>query len=375
MQAIRISAAKAGVGIFAAMLLVACGGGIGGGLIPLGTQMGGARQGVVPPLASVVSTFAGSTSPGATDGSGTAASFHFPADIATDGINLFIADSANNTIRMIAISGGTVTTLAGTAGSSGSTDASGPAARFNNPVGITTDGVNVYVADTNNNKIRQIVISTGVVTTLAGSGATGSTDSTTGTTASFTLPQGITTDGTNVYVADSGSNKIREIAIASGAVSTLAGSGSPGNANGTGTAATFNQPQGITTDGTNLYVADTANNTIRQIVISSQAVTTLAGSGSAVSADGTGTAASFNLPQGITSDGTNLYVADTANNTIRKVVISSAAVTTPAGTAGSPGNSDGIGTAAQFNKPTGLTTDGISLYIADFLNNTIRKMR
>lgn len=362
MQAIRISAAKAGVGVFVAMLLVACGGGIGG-LIPLGTQMGGARQGVVPPLVNSVSTFAGSTSPGSANGSGTAASFHLPADIATDGINLYVADSANNAIRMIAISSGAVTTLAGSAAS------------FSTPVGITTDGVNVYVADTNNNTIRQIVIATGVVSTLAGSGLPGSADSTTGTSASFTSPQGITTDGKNVYVADSGSNKIREIAIASGAVSTLAGSGSPGNANGTGTAATFNQPQGITTDGTNLYVADTNNNTIRQIVISSQAVTTLAGSGSAVSADGTGTAASFNLPQGITTDGTNLYVADTGNSTIRKVVISSAAVTTLAGTAGTPGSSDGIGTAAQFNQPTGLTTDGLGLYIADSQNNTIRRIQ
>jgi len=158
-----------------------------------------------------------------------------------------------------------------------------------------------------------------VVTTLAG-GSSGSANGT-GTSARFYNPIGITTDGTNLYVADYSNHLIRKIDISTGAVTTLAGTGSSGSANGTGTSASFNDPYGITTDGTNLYVADKTNHLIRQIVISTGAVTTLAGTGSDGSANGTGTSASFNSPSGITTDGTNLYVADTSNHLIRKIVL------------------------------------------------------
>jgi len=107
----------------------------------------------------------------------------------------------------------------------------------------------------------------------------------------------------------------------SGAVTTLAGTGSSGSANGTGTSASFNYPDGITTDGTNLYVADYGNHLIRKIVISTGVVTTVAGTGSSGSANGTGTSASFNSPTGITTDGTNLYVSDYGNHLIRKIVL------------------------------------------------------
>ena len=132
------------------------------------------------------------------------------------------------------------------------------------------------MADTNNNKIRKIVISSGVVTTIAGSG-TGTFANGTGPEASFKKPYGIITDGTNLYVADTENHKIRKIVISTGAVTTLAGSGSQGSTDGTGTSATFKNPRGITTDGTNLYVGDYSNHTIRKIVISTGAVTTLAG--------------------------------------------------------------------------------------------------
>ena len=208
-----------------------------------------------------------------------------------------------------------VTTLAGS-GSSGSTDATGISASFNNPGDITTDGTNLYVADTSNHKIRKVVISSGVVTTLAGSGSSGSTDAT-GTSASFNNPYGITTDGTNLYVADKSNHKIRKVVISSGVVTTLAGSGSIGSTDATGTSASFDNPYGITTDGTNLYVADTGNNKIRKVVISSGVVTTLAGSGSIGSTDATGTSASFYNPNGITTDGTKLYINDLFNHKIR----------------------------------------------------------
>jgi len=134
----------------------------------------------------------------------------------------------------------------------------------------------------------------------------------------------------------------------SGAVTTVAGTGSTGSANGTGTSASFYNPAGITRDGTNLYVADHNNHLIRKIVISTGAVTTVAGTGSQGSADGTGTSASFYRPTGITTDGTNLYVADYDNHLIRKIVISTGAVTTLAGT-GSSGSANGTGTSASFN--------------------------
>jgi len=114
----------------------------------------------------------------------------------------------------------------------------------------------------------------------------------------------------------------------------------------------FQSPSGITTDGTNLYVTDFNNNTIRRIVIATGAVTTIAGTaGTGGSDNGTGTAAKFNGPYGITTDGTNLYVTDSHNNTIRQIVIATGVVTTIAGTAGTTGFADGTGTAASFSSP------------------------
>jgi hypothetical protein len=324
----------------------------------------------------VVTTFAGTTdSSGSADGIGSASRFYSPRGITTDGTNLYVADTNNHTIRKIVILTGAVTTIAGTAGLPGSADGTGSAARFYNPFGITTDGTNLYVADTNNDTIRQIVISTGDVTTLAGTaGLPGSVDGT-GAAARITSPVGITTDGTCLYVTSN--NAVRQIVISTGVVTTLAGTaGSFGSTDGTGTAARFNYPEGITTDGTNLYVADSGNQTIRQIVISTGAVTTFAGTaGSSGSANGTGAAAKFWGPFGVTSDGTNLYVADRNNHTVRKIVISTRAVTTLVGAAGSNGAADGTGTLAKFNYPQSITTDGVSLYVADTDNNTIRKVQ
>lgn len=157
-------------------------------------------------------------------------------------------------------------------------------------------------------------------------------DSTSSSAGTFNSPSGITTDGTNLYVTDTGNNAIRIIAISTGESSIFAGSssGSAGSTNGTGTEALFNGPTGIITDGINLFVADKGNNAIRKIVISTAAVTLFAGSstGASGSTDGTGTAALFNGPSGIATDGTSLYVSDAGNNSIRKIVISTAAVTT-----------------------------------------------
>ncbi|GHV80811.1 hypothetical protein AGMMS49944_26020 [Spirochaetia bacterium] len=323
----------------------------------------------------VVSTLAGGSAYGNADGTGTAARFDYPSGITTDGSgNLYVADYRNHSIRKIVIASGVVTTIAGS-GTAGSADGMGTAAQFNYPYDITTDGSgNLYVADNGNHRIRKIVIASGAVTTLAGS-TQGYADGT-GTAAQFNAPDGITTDGSRyLYVADSGNHRIRKIVIASGAVTTLAGSGTQGYADGTGTAARFWSPTGITTDGSeNLYVADYGNHRIRKIVIASGAVTTLAGSIYGY-ADGMGTAAWFRNPDGITTDGGgNLYVADSVNNRIRKIVISSGVVTTFAGS-GTRGYADGTGTAARFWSPTGITTDGSgNLYVTDRYNARIRQI-
>ncbi|MDP6772479.1 MAG: Ig-like domain-containing protein, partial [Anaerolineales bacterium] len=157
------------------------------------------------------------------------------------------------------------------------------------------------------------------VKTLAGSGSIGSADGT-GTAASFKYPEGLAVDFIgNVYVADTWNHLIRKITPA-GVVTTLAGSGYEGSANGTGTAASFRLPSGIAVDGSgNVYVADHTNNRIRKIT-SAGVVTTLAGSGSEGSADGTGTAASFYYPAGVAVDGSgNVYVAGHGNHLIRKI--------------------------------------------------------
>ncbi len=326
----------------------------------------------------IVSTIAGQkASGGANDGTGSDAGFSFSAGITTDGTNLYIADTFNHTIRKMIISSVSVTTLAGTAGVSGSDDGIGSVARFNSPHGITTDGSNLYVADTYNNTIRKINITSGEVTTLAGvAGITGAADGT-GSDALFSGPYGIMTDGENLYVADIKNSTIREIVIATGVVTTIAGkAGEVGSFDGCGSSARFNYPTGITTDGTNLFIVDRSNNTIRKLVPSTGEVSTVAGTaGSSGSTDGQGGTALFNDPHGITSDGINLYITDEGNKTIRQIVVSSGQVSTLAGSVGKGGGDDGLPAAARFNIPTGIVVTsgtGTTLFIVDM--GTIRKV-
>lgn len=324
----------------------------------------------------VVSTIAGERmTSGSADGTGSAARFSLAAGIASDGTNLYVADTYNHIIRKVAIPTGEVTTLAGTAGVPGFTDGTGVEALFNYPQGITTDGTHLYVADSINCTIRKIVIDTGEVTTLAGTaGAFGFADGT-GTTARFSAPYGITTAGSNLYVADTYNGAIRKIIISTGEVSTLAGTaGSFDSVDGTGTAARFNFVTGIIADDANLYVVDNRSNLIRRIVIETGDVTTLAGTaGISGSTDGIGTAALFDSPQNISMIGINLYVTDNANLTLRKVDITTGEVSTIAGVAGMPGATDGDAAIAQFFGPYGITTDGTSLYVTDM--STIRKIQ
>ena len=325
-----------------------------------------------------VSTFAGTPGvSGFQDGTGIAAQYSGPGSVAADGAgDLFVADTGNDTIREISAQG-VVTTLAGTAGQPGSVDDTGAAARFNLPGGIAVDtGGTIYVADTGNDTVREIT-SQGAVTTLAGTaGQTGSTDGT-GGAALFNAPGGVAVDGAgNIYVADTGNDTVREI-TPQGAVTTLAGmAGQAGSADGTGSAAQFDAPGGVAVDGSgNVYVADTGNNTIREITPAG-AVTTLAGTADPVggSGDGTGAAAQFNQPGGIALDSSgNVYVADTGNSALRRIA-PGGVVTTLAGESGQTGSSDGVAGAAQFNLPSGVAVDSAGdLYVADTGNGTIRE--
>jgi sugar lactone lactonase YvrE len=363
--------------------------------------LGGAVQGKALSLAGTVSSFTGTAntamSTGSTNGAAASATFNFPLGVTTDGTNLYVADQNNNKIRQIVIATGVITTLAGS-GVQGAADGTGTAATFNGPQGITTDGINLYVADIGNRKIRKIAIATGVVTSVTGAANTAmSTGAADGVAVSATFGMnfsGITTDGANLYIADDDNKKIRKITIATGVVSSFTGTAntamSSGAADGSAASATFYSPTGITTDGTNLFVLDSGNlgvnnggnNKIRKIVIATGVVSSFTGATNtalnAGATDGAADSAAFSTPIGITTDGTNLFVSDTYNNKIRKVVIATGAVSSLTGTvntAMSAGATDGAAASATFKLPMGITTDGTHLFIVDMWNNKIREIQ
>jgi sugar lactone lactonase YvrE len=324
-----------------------------------------------------VTTVAGSTGiSGSNDGTGSAARFNYPISVAVNAAgNVYIADYNNHLLRVMT-PGGVVSTVAG-ATSAGSADGSGSAATFNMPRGVAVDSAgNAFVADVNNHTIRKITPA-GLSSTIAGlAGTSGSTNGT-GSAARFRLPRGIAVASAgDIFVADTNNNMIRAISPA-GAVTTFAGATAQGSADGSGTAARFNRPNAIAggNSGGFLYIADTNNHTIRKISPSAF-VTTLAGlAGSLGSNDGVGTAARFAHPRGIASDGVgNVYVADSGNHTIRKIA-NDGTVTTLAGSPGLVGSSDGAGGAARFNNPEGLALSSSGdLYVADRTNHLIRKI-
>ena len=323
--------------------------------------------------AGAVTTLAGAAGvKGSIDGTGAAARFAWPTGVAADSAdNVYVADADNNTIRRITPAG-VVTTLAGTAGAEGSTDGSGSVARFNSPQGVATDGAgNVYVSEWGNSIIRKITPA-GAVSTLAGTaGVRGSTDGT-GPAARFNLLRGVAADSAgNVYVA--ADNTVRKITPA-GVVSTLAGTaGLRGSTDGTGPAARFNSTNGVATDSAgNVYVSEWDNNTIRKITPAG-VVTTLAGTpGVEGSTDGTGAEARFRFPIAIATDSAgNVYVADWGNSTIRKVT-PAGMVSTVVGVAGQASFEPGA-LPGRIAFPQGVAVSGTSLYIT--LQNGVAVVR
>jgi sugar lactone lactonase YvrE len=332
-----------------------------------------------PPGLSLLAGKLGASASG--DGTGADARFGGPAGIVADGQgNLFVADTFISVIRKVVIATGEVTTLAGSPGIFGITDGTGAEASFGSPQGLAVDGGDLYVADTNSNTIRKVVIATGEVTTFIGTPGNFGNQDGVGNAATLAIPTGLASDGAgNLYVVDLVNDTVRKIEIATATVTTIAGSPqAAGFADGVGAAARFSGPEGVASDGAgNLYVADTFNAVIRKVVIATGEVTTLAGSPGVFSVrDGNGQSALFGDPWGITSDGAgSFYVADAGSDAIRKIDIGTALVTTVAGDPGVFGSSDGAGNQAHFSDPEGVAADGTgAVFVADTENFTIRRV-
>jgi len=319
-----------------------------------------------------VSTFAGGSF-GSQNGTGTTASFSYPFGIATDTENnIYVADEYSHAIRKITPEAN-VSTLAGN-GIAIPIDGTGTAAGFNTPTGVAVDNDgNVFVAEQYSNKIRKITPE-GVTTTLAGSGTQG-LENGIGEAASFSQPIAValSNDGSTLFVADYINNVIRKV-TASAEVSTFAGSGTVGANDGDASSASFNGVSGLVVDASgNVFVADQSNNKIRKITAEG-VVSTFAGNGTEGAADGQGTEASFTAPTGLAIDGAgNLYVADQYNYLIRKIS-ATGLVSTIAGD-GADGFLNGYGLSASFSGPTGVALDSKGdIYVSDFFNNAIRKI-
>lgn len=319
----------------------------------------------------MVSTLAGSHEPGIVDGVGSEAKFNNPCGMVVDmDGNLYVSDYSNHTIRKVT-PGGIVTTYAGT-GQAGADNGHRLSATFNHPYGLAIDGDgNLYVGDVGNHRIRKIS-SDGMVTTLAGM-RKGFSDRQ-GDLAMFDHPYGVAVDKQkNVYVADSYNNRIRRIAP-DGSTTTVAGNGNDGFVDGEGTSAEFYVPIGIVIDRDgNLFVGDEGNSSVRKISRAKQ-VTTLAGNGRFSFADGVGKDAAFNAPGGIAIDKSgNLYVADYLNNCIRKVS-QTGDVRKIAGNL-EKGFADGAPSNAEFYYPFGIAVDATGVvYVGDHFNHRIRKI-
>jgi len=318
---------------------------------------------------------------GTVDAPSSDARFVTPAGIfvAHSGTELLVSDSAQHVIREVAIDGSSSLTLVGTAGQPGTS--TGLSGLLNGPTGVCTDSssTTVYIADTGNHAIRSYDPSNGVQTYAGLPGQPGTTDGVSASLARFNSPKGVFYLAPTLYIADTGNHTIRR--VSSSTVMVVAGvAGSSGTTDGQGINARFNSPSGITADPNTsfLYVADTNNHTIRQIDGAGN-VTTIAGTaGTPGFADGIGTAAQFNHPTGVSFASVNgmnlLYVTDADNHTLRIIDLNSGQVTTVAGSAPIPGGKDGVGSAARFNKPLAVAVDpnGIA-YVADSQNNNIRR--
>ena len=340
----------------------------------------------IPTAAGTITTVAGGGSDLGDGGPATSAQLRRPIGIAVDGTgNVYIADNRDHRIRKVDTSG-TITTVAGT-GAGGFSGDGGPAtsAQLRRPRGVALDGAgNLYIADSENNRIRKVDTS-GTITTVAGGGSDLG-DGGPATSAQLRRPIGVAVDGTgNLYIADTDSYRIRKVDT-SGTITTVAGTGAGGFSGdgGPATNAQLSFPMGVALDGAgNVYIADNFNYRIRK-VDTSGAITTVAGTGAGgLSGDGgdlgdggPATRAELNQPTGVALDSAgNLYIADLANNRVWKVD-TNGAITTVAGTGVEGFSGDGgLATSAELNGPQGVALDSAgNLYVADTGNQRIRKV-
>ncbi|MDZ4724527.1 MAG: LamG-like jellyroll fold domain-containing protein [Leptospira sp.] len=311
------------------------------------------------------------------------ARFNNPKGMASDGTFVYVADYGNNLIRKINKSNGDTTTFAGGNAGGGTTcpgttttnckDGVGTDAEFNGPFKLTTDGTSLYVLEFLGNRIRKINLATAAVTTLAGNGNAIFADNANGILASFNVPHDITLYDGTLYIADRQNNRIRAVSPVTGAVTTLAGTGAPAYLDANGTSAQLNNPIGIVGLGGFLYFTDIGNERIRRIALSgANTVTTIAGNGTSVSVDGFGVNAQFAGPFSIATDGTDLFISDYNTYQIRHLRLSDFKVATLVG--GGAGYLDEAVSNSRMGQPVYLLSDGTNLYLSDEANHSIRRL-
>ena len=338
----------------------------------------------------IITTIAGNGTRGygGDGGIATSASLNFPNGLALDlSGNIYIADKGNNRIRKVTVTTGIITTLVGNgiAGSAGDGGLAAAASLYT-PTGVSLDSLsNLYIADANNSRIRKVNSNTGIISTIAGNATNGGYggDGGIATAANLSYPTGLTLDGLgNIYISDAENNRIRKINASTGIINTVAGNGSIAyGGDGTdATSANIYSPLEIVIDNLgNFYFSDQKNNRIRKVNANTGIITTIAGNGTqGFSGDGSlATSAKLNNPTGLAVDEIgNIFISDYGNNRIRKVSAITGIITTLAGNGTQGyGGDGGIATAASLNNPTGITLDKIgNLYIADASNNRIRKV-
>lgn len=339
------------------------------------------------PAAAVSTPVGAPLTSGSADGTGAAARFHFPSDVALNatGTWALIADNANHTLRRVDLGTLAVTTVAGVAGVAGSTNGTGTAARFNGPgqLALSADERWALITDSGNKVIRRLDLTTLAVTTLAGSPGLGGTVDGIGSAARFTEPYGIAVsrDGRLALITDRGANTVRKLDLTTLQVTTLAGlAGSYGFADGVGNAARFNVPTGIDLDGTGTFavVADPGNSRLRHVDVATGAVSTLAGSGAYGHQDGQGTAAILDQPFGVDVSADDALVAftDITGKVVRRLDLGTREVRTVAGAYSVFGTTDGAGTNARFAGPGGLmlSRDRSFTVLTDTNGYTVRKL-
>lgn len=312
------------------------------------------------------------------------AQIDFPVGVAVDQqSNLYIADANNSRIRKVNLSSGNISTVAGNGsiGFSGdgglATDAALHRAR---QVAVDAQG-NLYITDLDNQRIRKVDAVTKIITTIAGTGVAGfSGDGNLATLAQLHMPRGVQVDASgNIFIADRDNHRIRKIDITTSNISTIAGTGTAGFSVNLATSAQLNQPGGVAVDNDgNIYIADSHNHRIRKILASTGEIVTIAGDGTAnFGGDGgLATAAQLNTPGDVAVDASgNLYIADKENHRIRKVDAATQMISTVAGTGIASFSGDGLATSVDLNSPVGVAVDGNNdVYIADRNNHRIRKL-